>query len=117
MPFASAVTYFQEHDLDLNNYLQPHPLSTYFLRMEGDALRCAGIYSGDILVIDRSRTAVSGNLIIAEINGELLARRLLIKQKQTLLGTDNPQQRPLPLQQEDTFAVWGVITSVIRKLL
>ena len=60
MPFASAVTYFQEHDLDLNNYLQPHPLSTYFLRMEGDALRCAGIYSGDILVIDRSRTAVSG---------------------------------------------------------
>lgn len=117
MPFASAVTYFQEHDLDLNNYLQPHPLSTYFLRMEGDALSGAGIHNGDILVIDRSRTAVSGNLIIAEINGELLARRLLIKQKQTLLGTDNPQQRPLPLQQEDTFAVWGVITSVIRKLL
>ena len=117
MPFASAVTYFQEHDLDLNNYLQPHPLSTYFLRMEGDALRCAGIYSGDILVIDRSRTAVSGNLIIAEINGELLARRLLIKQQQPFLGTDNPRQPPIPLQAEDTFAVWGVITSVIRKLL
>lgn len=38
MPFASAVTYFQEHDLDLNRYLQPHPLSTYFLHMEGNAL-------------------------------------------------------------------------------
>ena len=35
MPFASAVTYFQEHDLDLNNYLQPPPVVYLFLRMEG----------------------------------------------------------------------------------
>ena len=54
MPFASAVTYFQEHDLDLNRYLQPHPLSTYFLRMEGNALSGAGICSGDILVDRKS---------------------------------------------------------------
>ena len=117
MPFASAVTYFKEHDLDLNNYLQPHPLSTYFLRMEGDALRNIGILNNDILVVDRSRTAISGNLIIAEINGELLARRLLIKEKQIFLSVDNSKQPPIPLLAEDTFAVWGVITSVIRKLL
>ena len=97
MPFASAVTYFQEHDLDLNRYLQPHPLSTYFLRMEGNALSGAGICSGDILVVDRSRNAAPGCLIIAELNGELLARR--------------------PLREDDSFAVWGVVTSVIRKLL
>ena len=98
MPFASAVTYFQEHDLDLNRYLQPHPLSTYFLRMEGNALSGAGICSGDILV-------------------ELLARRLLFKGKHPLLGTDNPQSPPCPLREDDSFAVWGVVTSVIRKLL
>jgi len=117
MPFASAVTYFQEHDLDLNSYLQPHPLSTYFLRMEGNALTHAGIRTGDILVVDRSRPAVSGNLIIAELNGELLARRLIIKNRQTSLSTDNPNLRPCLLKKEDTFAVWGVITSIIRKLL
>lgn len=117
MPFASAVTYFQEHDLDLNHYLQPHPLSTFFLRMEGEALKGAGIHGGDILVVDRTRTAVANNLIIAEINGQLLARRFLVRNKQTLLGTDNPRQPPYLLQPEDTFAVWGVITSVIRKLL
>lgn len=117
MPFASAVTYFQEHDLDLNHYLQPHPLSTYFLHMEGDSLKANGIYSGDILVVDRTRTAVTNNLIIAEINGELLARRLIIKGKLTFLSTDAPHRQPYLLQSEDTFAVWGVITSVIRKLL
>lgn len=117
MPFASAVTYFQEHDLDLNHYLQPHPLSTYFLRMEGEALKDAGIHGGDILVVDRTRTAATNNLIIAEINGQLLARRFLVRNKQTLLGTDNPHQPPYLLHPEDTFAVWGVITSVIRKLL
>lgn len=117
MPFASAVTYFQEHDFDLNRYLQPHPLSTYFLRMEGNALSGAGICSGDILVVDRSRNAAPGCLIIAELNGELLARRLLFKGKHPLLGTDNPQSPPCPLREDDSFAVWGVVTSVIRKLL
>lgn len=58
-----------------------------------------------------------GCLIIAELNGELLARRLLFKGKHPLLGTDNPQSPPCPLREDDSFAVWGVITSVIRKLL
>lgn len=116
MPFASAVTYFQEHDLDLNAYLRPHPQATYFLRMQGDALKPAGIYDGDILVVDRALAAAPQNLIIAEFNGELLARRYLAKGCQVFLGTDDEQHPPYCLRNEDSFAVWGVITSIIRKL-
>ena len=116
MPFASAVTYFQEHDLDLNMYLRPHPQATYFLRMQGNALQGAGIFDGDILVVDRALPAAPDNLIIAEFNGELIARRYLLKGKQIFLGTDNIQQPPYKLSGEDNFAIWGVITSVIRKL-
>lgn len=116
MPFASAVTYFQEHDLDLNAYLRPHPQATYFLRMQGNALKAAGIYDGDILIVDRALAAAPGNLIIAEFNGELLARRYQTKGKQIFLGTDDEQHSPYRLRNEDNFAVWGVITSIIRKL-
>lgn len=116
MPFASAVTYFQEYDLDLNAYLRPHPQATYFLRMEGDSLQQAGIFNGDILVVDRAQTATPGSLIIAEFNGELTARRYQTKGKQIFLGTDDCCHPPYRLREEDSFAVWGVITSVIRKL-
>ena len=117
MPFSSATTYFHEHDLDLNSYLQPHPLSTYFFRMEGNALEHIGIFNDDILTVDRSLTAANGNLIIAELNGELIARRLLLQNGKPTLSTDNPQLPPYHLSSDDTFAVWGVVTSVIRKLL
>ncbi len=117
MPFSSATTYFQEHDLDLNSYLQPHPLSTYFFRMEGDALKQIGIFNDDILTVDRSLTAVHGNLIIAELNGELIARRFLLHNNKPTLSADNPQIGQIKLSPEDTFAVWGVVTSVIRKFL
>ena len=117
MPFSSATTYFQEHDLDLNSYLQPHPISTYFFQMEGEALKSMGIFNGDILTVDRSRNASHGNLIIAELNGTLTARRLLLHNGKPSLATDNPNEPPLQLNTEDTFAVWGVVTSVIRKLL
>ena len=117
MPFSTATTYFHEHDLDLNSYLQPHPLSTYFFRMEGNTLEHIGIFNDDILTIDRSLTAANGNLIIAELNGELIARRFLLPNGKPTLSTDNPNEPPLQLNSEDTFAVWGVVTSVIRKLL
>ncbi len=117
MPFSSATTYFHEHDLDLNSYLQPHPLSTYFFRMEGNALEHIGIFNDDILTVDRSLNATNGNLIIAELNGELIARRLLLQNGKPTLSTDNPQLPPYHLSSDDTFAVWGVVTSVIRKLL
>ncbi len=117
MPFSSATTYFQEHDLDLNAYLQPHPLSTYFFRMDGNSLEHIGIFHDDILTIDRALTAANGNLIIAELNGELIARRFLLQNGKPLLSTDNPHVPPYRLSPDDTFAVWGVVTSVIRKLL
>ena len=117
MPFSSATTYFHEHDLDLNSYLQPHPLSTYFFFFFFNALQHIGIFNDDILTVDRSLNATNGNLIIAELNGELIARRLLLQNGKPTLSTDNPQRPPYHLSSDDTFAVWGVVTSVIRKLL
>ena len=53
----------------------------------------------------------------AELNGELIARRFLLQNGKPLLSTDNPHVPPYRLSPDDTFAVWGVVTSVIRKLL
>ena len=45
------------------------------MKMQGDALKNAGIFNGDILVVDRSLPAADRRLIVAELNGELTARR------------------------------------------
>jgi DNA polymerase V len=40
--------------------------------MKGDAMRDAGIFDGDILVVDRSVHLTNGKVIVAVLNGELL---------------------------------------------
>ena len=54
MSFGSPAADYIEPKLDLNRLLAPHPVSTYFLRMDTDRLLTEGIKKGDILVIDRS---------------------------------------------------------------
>ena len=55
MSFGSPACDYVENSLDLNRFLISHPIATYFMKMQGDALKNAGIFNGDILVVDRSR--------------------------------------------------------------
>ncbi len=99
--------------LDINRHLISHPAATYFLRMESDSLRQDGILRNDTLVVDRTLPPTSGSLIVAELNGELLARRLQIfSGRTTLLCSDGAART---ISASDTFSVWGVITASFRK--
>lgn len=113
-----AVTYFQEHDLDLNRYLQPHPLSTYFLRMEGNALSGAGICNGDILVVDRSRNAAPGCLIIAEPSTVNYGPAPAVQRGNIPCSAPTTRNRRPARCGKMTALLLGVsLPSVIRKLL
>lgn len=116
MPFGSPACDYVENSLDLNRYLITHPAATYFMKMQGNALKNAGILNGDILVVDRSLPAVDRRLIIAELNGELTARRFRLKDGKTWLLSEDGKTPPYRIGRQDQFAVWGTVTSVIRKV-
>lgn len=114
MSFGSPACDYVENSLDLNQFLITHPVATYFLKMGSNSFKSEGILKGDILVVDRSLPAVDHKLIIAELNGELSVQKLRCKnQKNWLLNDSRP---PYQIKEEDIFAVWGVVTSVIRKI-
>lgn len=114
MPFGSPACDYIESNLDLNHFLVPHPIATYFMRMSGDSLKSEGIFEGDILVVDRSLPTQDNKLIIAELNGELTARRLRLKNGQNwLLNSNTPPHR---VKDNDMFSIWGLVTAVIRKI-
>lgn len=74
--FPSPATDYCESRLDLNDLCVKHPAATYFVRAQGDAMIDAGIYPGDVLVVDRSLTAKHGDIVIAALNGELTVKKL-----------------------------------------
>jgi DNA polymerase V len=62
--------------IDLNEQLIRNKPATFFMRVSGDAMIGAGIFNGDIVIVDRSVKPVSGKIVIAILNGEMLIRRL-----------------------------------------
>src|SRR5215204_3829861 len=74
--FGAAADDYAERGIDLNEQLIKNKPATFFFRMNGDAMVNAGIFSGDVLIVDRSLKAVSGKVVVANLNGEMLIRRL-----------------------------------------
>jgi DNA polymerase V len=46
--------------LNINDFLIDNPSATFFVKVAGDSMEGAKIFSGDILVVDRSVSPVSG---------------------------------------------------------
>jgi len=76
----------------------------------------AGIHTGDILVVDRSFEAADGNVVVAALDGELTVKRLSKRGNIVSLFPANKDYQPIEVGPQQTFEVWGVVTSVIHAL-
>ena len=77
----------------------------------------AGIFSGDILVVDRSLEATHGKIVVAALNGELTVKRLSRQNGQVKLVPENPEYPDIDITDEYYVVIWGVVTSVIHSVL
>ena len=75
----------------------------------------AGIMSGDILVVDRAITAITGNIVVAAVDGELVVKRLMRQGNRVWLESASPNYAPIFLQEGQDLQVWGVVTGVVRR--
>ena len=74
--FPSPASDYEERNLDINDLVVPHPTSSYFMRVSGDSMTGACIYSDDIIVIDRAITAANNRIVVARIGEEFTLKRL-----------------------------------------
>src|SRR5258706_6374486 len=73
--FPSPAEDHIEETLDLQQLLIKRPAATFYVEMEGNAMRGLGIFAKDILVVDRSQTPVLNSIVIVVLDGEMLVRR------------------------------------------
>lgn len=112
--FLSPAEDYAEQHLDLNTHLISHPATTFFLRVSGDSMVNAGIFDGDLLVVDRSISATSGRIVIAAVNGELTVKRLQKTEEGTFLVAENKHYSPIKLEESDHIHIWGVVLYTIH---
>jgi len=115
--FPSPAADYVEGRLDLNQHLIRHPAATFFMRVEGESMTGAGIFPGDLLVIDRSLEPLDGHVVIAQVSGELTVKRLKGRAGQWRLVAEHPDFPDIHLDGDvdgETSAIWGVVTSSVR---
>lgn len=106
-----------EKSLNINDLLVKHPASTFFVRVQGDSMEGAGIFSGDILVVDRSVEARSGLIVVAAVNGELVVKRLEKSNGTLRLISENDAYAPIVVGESEECFIWGVVTGSARTFL
>ena len=113
--FPSPASDYTEKGLDLNELCITRPAATYFVRAQGESMIEAGIFHGDVLVVDRSLTARHGDIVIAEFHGELTVKKLELRPQLRLVPM-NREHEPVDVPEGAELEIFGVVTTVIHSL-
>lgn len=114
--FPSPVQDFMSEAIDLNRDLVVHPESTFYARVEGDSMTGAGVFEGDILVIDKLIEARDGDMAVCVVDGEFTVKFLDLSGDTVTLRPANDAYAPITVTEGDRFDVWGVVTYVIHRV-
>jgi repressor LexA len=99
--------------LSLDDLLIENPDATFLLKVSGDSMSEAGILPGDMVIVDKGQTPKSGDIVIAEVDGQWTMKYLRKRGESVSLIPANPNYKPIKPKNELKIA--GVVTAVVRK--
>lgn len=112
--FGAAADDYMERGIDLNEQLIRNKPATYFMRVTGNSMINAGIHDGDVVIVDRSIKPVSGKIVIAILDGDMLIRRLEKTMNKLRLVPETPKLAAIEIAEYSDMTIWGVVTYVIH---
>jgi len=113
--FPSPAEDYVEGRIDLNRDLVKHPLTTFYIRVDGDSMIGVGIFPGTLLVVDRGVTASEGDIVVARLGDELCVKRLSLEGGTVRLLSENELYPPIEVPEGVDFEVWGRVMYSIQR--
>jgi DNA polymerase V len=113
--FPSPADDYMDLPIDLNEFLIKHPAATFYVRVKGNSMEGAGIRNGDLLIVDRAEEPRNKSIVLGIIDGEFTVKRIKKKGSDLYLMPDNPEFKPIKIDNNMDFQVWGVVTYVVHK--
>lgn len=99
--------------ISLDDFLVQNPEASFLLKVSGDSMSGAGILPGDMVIVDKRRQPKSGDIVVAQVDGEWTMKYLKKSGGSVALHPANPKYRPI--RPRDELKVAGVVTAVVRK--
>jgi len=99
--------------MSMDEYLITRPEASFLLKVSGDSMTGAGIMEGDMVIIEKGRDPKTGDIVIAEVDGDWTMKYFHKKGKHIVLEAANPKYPDITARTE--LRIGGVVTAVIRK--
>lgn len=114
--FPSPADDFLDLSIDLNKEFIKHPSTTFYGRVRGDSMIDAGLNDGDLLIIDKSLAPEDGKIAVCFIDGEFTVKRVKVNKEAIFLVAENQKYKPIEVHEDQDFLIWGIVTTVIKKV-
>jgi len=116
--FPSPADDHLENRLDPSPFLIDQQDATFFVTIQGQSMIDVGLMPGDKAVVDRSKIASIGDIVLAVIDGEFTIKTLSRKKDgsaRLLPANSTGAYSPIDIKEGMAFEVWGVVTGSFRR--
>lgn len=99
--------------MSLDEWLVEKKEATYMLEVKGESMLGAGILPGDMVLVERGVTPRTGDIVIAEVDGEYTMKYYRLKGKTPYLEASNSKYKDI--YPAERLTIPAVVRAVIRK--
>jgi repressor LexA len=93
------------------------PKDSFLLRVKGDSLKDAYIFSGDIVIVNPNMEPKNGQIVVAILDDAAVVKRFYKKKNQIELISENPEFEPIIIEKKyPSFKLVGIVVGVYRSM-
>lgn len=86
---------------------------TYLLRVQGDSMKDAGIFDGDLIAVRKTSVARSGQIVVARLDDDVTVKTLKLNAHGATLLPANDAYTPINVS-ADQLVIEGIFVGLIR---
>lgn len=116
--FPSPAEEHVEKRLDPSEFLIDQKDATFFVTIQGQSMIDVGLMPGDKAVVDRSKIASIGDIVLAVLDGEFTIKTLAKKKDGSphlLPANSTGAYSPIDIKEGMSFEIWGVVIGSFRR--
>ena len=93
------------------------PQDSFLLRVKGDSLKDAHIFSGDIVIVNPNLEPKNGQIVVAILDDAAVVKRFYKKRNEIELVSENPEYKPIIIDKKyPSFKIVGIVVGIYRSM-
>lgn len=93
------------------------PKDSFLLKVKGDSLKDAYIFSGDIVIVNPNLEPKNGQIVVAILDDAAVVKRFYKKRNEIELVSENPEYKPIVIDKKyPSFKIVGIVIGIYRSM-